>query len=251
MEPIRTFGLFMLTAVAEIVGCYLTAVQEYSSCLHPSGEARMTAGEPNDRAAHWEAVYQQKAPTAVSWYRGHLDTSLALLEQAGMGPDSRVIDVGGGASTLVDDLLDRDVRTVAVLDLSAKSLDVARARLGPRAGRVTWLTGDVTRLALPTAAYTHWHDRAVLHFLTKPDDVQAYAAQAAHAIVPGGHAVIGGFSPDGPERCSGLPVTRRSAHEIAAALGPSFALVTSVSEQHRTPDGAEQSFAYALLRREP
>lgn len=167
-----------------------------------------------------------------------------------MGPDSRVIDVGGGASTLVDDLLDRGVRTVAVLDLSAKSLDVARTRLGPRADRVTWLTADVTRLELPAAAYTHWHDRAVLHFLTEPEDVQAYAARAAHAIVPGGHAVIGGFSPDGPERCSGLPVARRSAHEIAAALGASFALVTATSERHHTPGGAEQSFTYALLRRE-
>lgn len=210
----------------------------------------MAVGEPNDRAAHWQAVYQQKAPTAVSWYRGHLDTSLALLEQAGMDPDSRVIDVGGGASTLVDDLLDRGVRSVAVLDLSAKSLDAARTRLGSRADRVTWLTGDVTRLALPAVAYSHWHDRAVLHFLTEPEDVQAYAARVAHALVPGGHAVIGGFSPDGPERCSGLPVARRSAHEIAAALGPSFALVTSASEQHHTPSGAEQSFAYALLRRE-
>lgn len=210
----------------------------------------MAADEPNDRVAHWEAVYQQKAPKTVSWYRGHLDASLALLEQAGMGPDSRVIDVGGGASTLVDDLLDRGVRTVTVLDLSAKSLEVARTRLGPRADRVTWLTSDVTRLALPAATYTHWHDRAVLHFLTEPKDVQAYAARAVHAIVPGGHAVIGGFSPDGLERCSGLPVARRSAHEIAAALGPSFALVTSASEQHQTPGGTEQSFTYALLRRE-
>lgn len=211
----------------------------------------MAVGKPDDLAAHWEAVYQQKASTAVSWYRGHLETSLALLTQAGMGPDSRVIDVGGGASTLVDDLLDQGVHTVAVLDLSAKSLEVAQTRLGLRADRVTWLTADVTRLVLPAAAYTHWHDRAVLHFLTKPEEVQAYATLAARAIAPSGHAVIGGFSPEGPERCSGLPVARRSAQEIAAALGPSFSLVASASEQHLTPGGAAQSFTYAVLRREP
>lgn len=167
-----------------------------------------------------------------------------------MGPDSRVIDVGGGASTLVDDLIDRGVHSVAVLDISAESLDVARSRLGVRADRVAWLTADVTQAALPAAAYSHWHDRAVLHFLTEPADVQAYASQVAHAVVPGGYAVIGGFSPEGPERCSGLPVARRSAQDIAAVLGPSFALVMSASEQHQTPGGTEQSFTYALLRRE-
>lgn len=203
----------------------------------------------NDRATHWEQVYQQKSSTAVSWYRDHLETSLRLLTDTNLGSTSRVIDVGGGASTLVDDLLDRGVEKVTVLDLSAASLQVARTRLGARAERVTWLTGDATKIALPESGFTHWHDRAVMHFLTEPADVRAYAMQAAHAVVPGGHAVIGGFAPDGPERCSGLPVARRSAEEIATALGAEFALIATAAERHVTPGGSEQSFAYAVLRR--
>jgi Methylase involved in ubiquinone/menaquinone biosynthesis len=205
--------------------------------------------EPNDRSAHWNNVYQQKSSTAVSWYRSHLETSLRLLTKGGLDASSRVIDVGGGASTLVDDLLDLGVGTITVLDLSAASLQVARARLGPRAERVAWLTGDASQNALPEAGFTHWHDRAVMHFLTDEQDVRAYAAQATRAVAPGGHAVIGGFAPDGPERCSGLPVARRSAEDIAAALGPAFQLVTAAAEAHVTPGGDAQSFAYALLRR--
>ena len=205
--------------------------------------------DSNDTTGHWEAVYQQKASTGVSWYRQHLDTSLALLEQAGLNSSSRIIDVGGGASTLVDDLIDRGVADIMVLDLSAASLGVARSRLGARASGVKWLAGDVTRLALPATAYSHWHDRAVLHFLTESADVRTYAAQATRALETGGYAVIGGFAPDGPERCSGLPVVRRSAQDIAAALGPAFTLVASRAERHRTPVGSEQSFVYAVLRK--
>jgi SAM-dependent methyltransferase len=205
--------------------------------------------EPPDRARHWEQVYTQKAANGVSWYRDHLDVSLELLAQAGLSPESRVLDVGGGASTLVDDLLDRGVRHVTVLDLSAASLAVAQARLGARAATVAWLAGDITRVPLSAGACTHWHDRAVLHFLLDPADLRAYAAQAERAVAPAGHAVIGGFAPDGPERCSGLQVARRSAEEIAAVLGPAFALVDDRHERHRTPGGAEQAFAYALLRR--
>lgn len=209
----------------------------------------MPNSDSSNRAAHWETVYRQKASTSVSWYRSHLDASLSLLARAGMDSNSRVIDVGGGASTLVDNLIDSGVGEITVLDLSPASLSVAQARLGARADRVTWLTGDATRFPLPPAAYSHWHDRAVMHFLTEPADVQAYAAQAARTIVPGGYAIIGGFAPDGPERCSGLPVARRSAQDIADALGPAFALVASHAERHRTPGGAEQSFVYALLRK--
>jgi ubiquinone/menaquinone biosynthesis C-methylase UbiE len=209
----------------------------------------MSMSEPNDRSAHWDHVYQQKSSTAVSWYRSHLETSLRLLIEAGLDASSRVIDIGGGASTLVDDLLDLGVGAIAVLDLSAASLEVSQARLGARAEQVAWLTGDVSRIALPEAEFTHWHDRAVMHFLTDAQDVRAYAAQAARAVAPGGHVVIGGFAPDGPERCSGLPVARRSAEDIAAALGPAFQLVTTAAEVHVTPGGNAQSFAYALLQR--
>ncbi len=210
----------------------------------------MSTSDHEDRAAHWQTVYQQKASTSVSWYRDHLDTSLLLLEKAGLDPASRVIDVGGGASTLVDDLLVRDVGAVTVLDLSEASLQIASARLGASADRVEWLTGDVTKVGLSAAAFTHWHDRAVLHFLSAPADAQAYAEQVRHAVAPNGFAIIGGFAPDGPERCSGLAVARRSADEIAALLGPAFRLVTSLYEMHRTPGGSEQSFVYALLQRQ-
>lgn len=209
----------------------------------------MSAIPDEYRTSHWEDVYLRKEAISVSWYRDHLETSIALLDQAGLTSKSRVIDVGGGASTLVDDLLDRGLESIAVLDLSAASLDVAKKRLGARAERVQWMTGDVTRADLPPGAYTHWHDRAVMHFLTAEDDVHAYADQAARAVAPGGHAVIGGFAPDGPERCSGLVVARRSAEDIARILGASFALIASCQERHLTPSGAAQSFVYALLRR--
>ncbi len=202
-----------------------------------------------DRQAHWQNVYRTRTADSVSWYRPHLETSLELLEQTGLGVDSRLIDVGGGASTLVDDLLDRGLGRITVLDLSAAALDVARTRLGKRARDVAWRVDDVLTAALPAAGFDVWHDRAVFHFLTDPADAARYARQAALAVRPGGHAVIAGFAPDGPERCSGLPVARRSAEEIAELLGPAFRLLARRGERHVTPAGGEQSFEYALLTR--
>ena len=209
----------------------------------------MSSPDPAPRSSHWEAVYAQKDSTAVSWFRSRLDVSLELLEQSGLSVRSRVLDVGGGASTLVDDLVGRGVALVSVLDLSASALAVARERLGARAMEVAWIVGDITRVPLSAGSFTHWHDRAVLHFLTEGNDLRAYAAQAARAVARGGHAVIAGFAPDGPERCSGLPVVRRSTEEIARVLGSAFELVDARHERHRTPAGNEQSFNYALLRR--
>lgn len=201
-----------------------------------------------DRAAHWENVYARGDPATLSWHRAHLDASLALLEQAGLSPQSRVLDVGGGASTLADDLLARGVTALSVLDLSPAALAAARARLGERAAMVGWLAGDITRIPLSAAGYTHWHDRAVLHFLDD-DAARAYAMQAQRAVAAGGFAVIGGFAPEGPQRCSGLSVVRRSAAQIAALLGDAFVPVDERAEVHRTPSGREQAFVYALLRR--
>jgi SAM-dependent methyltransferase len=209
----------------------------------------MPSNDPNDSANHWESVYASKASTSVSWYAEHLEVSLDLLDKAGLSAESRVIDVGGGASTLVDDLLDRGVQHLTVIDLSAAAMAVARERIGARASSVAWLPGDITRIPLSASGYTHWHDRAVLHFLTGDTEVRAYAAQAERAVMSGGHAVIGGFAPDGPERCSGLPVARRSAEDIAACLGANFELIETRKHHHRTPGGAEQAFEYALLRR--
>ncbi len=205
--------------------------------------------QPSPRQTHWQNVYKTKPAHAVSWYRPHLDVSLELLSAAGMSVDSRIIDIGGGASTLVDDLLALGLRQVSVLDISKKALEVTRERLGDRSHGIAWYVGDVLEVELPPRSFDLWHDRAVLHFLTDPDDAVRYASVAAAAVATGGHAVIGGFAPDGPERCSGLPVTRRSAEDIAALLAPQFDLLARRSERHRTPSGAEQSFVYALLKR--
>lgn len=205
--------------------------------------------EPTSRQAHWQNVYLTKPVDRVSWYRPHLDASLELLERAGFSVQSRLIDVGGGASTLVDDLLARGATHVTVLDVSAEALAIARRRVGAGERDVTWLASDVLDAALPQGGFDIWHDRAVFHFLTDPADAARYAAQVAHAVRPGGYAIIAGFAPDGPERCSGLPVARRSAEDIAAVLAPSFELLAKRAEQHVTPAGSVQSFAYALLRR--
>jgi len=204
-----------------------------------------------NREEHWQKVYQSRAADAVSWYRPQLAVSLELLELAGLSAESRLIDVGGGASTLVDDLIARGLKGITILDVSRAALAVARQRLGERARDVTWLVTDLLQAELPEGGFDLWHDRAVLHFLADPADTARYAAQAARAIRTGGHAVISGFAPDGPERCSGLPVARRSAGDIAAILAPAFHLVWQCAEKHLTPGGSEQSFAYALLRREP
>ena len=198
---------------------------------------------------HWQDVYRRKPADAVSWFAPRLETSLELLGQAGLGPGSRVIDVGGGASTLVDDLLAQGVADITVLDLSDAALAVARQRLGARAGNVHWLAGDVRTAALGEARFDLWHDRAVLHFLTEPADAAAYVRQARRALAPHGRLVIGGFAPEGPERCSGLVVARRSPEDIAALFGDGFEPVQSRRETHRTPGGSEQAFAWTVLSR--
>lgn len=202
------------------------------------------------RQAHWSRVYATRSPDSVSWYRAHLEVALDLLGRAGLGPQSRVIDVGGGSSTLVDDLLARGVEKVTVLDVAAEALAVSRARVGDRAASVRWIAADVLEVPLPAGGFDLWHDRAVLHFLSSPADTELYTQQASRAIAPGGHAVISGFAPDGPERCSGLPVVRRSPEDIARLMGAGWSLLEQRTELHLTPGGNPQAFAYALLRRE-
>jgi SAM-dependent methyltransferase len=207
------------------------------------------SGPSADRQAHWRHVYATRPAESVSWYRPHLEVSLELLDRGGLNPDSRIIDIGGGASTLVDDLLGRGVAQVTVLDLSAEALEVAQARLGARGDTVRWIAADLRAADLPAGGFDLWHDRAVLHFLGDTTDAALYARQAERAVRPGGHAVVSGFAPDGPERCSGLPVARRSPGEIASLLGSGWTLLEQRTEQHVTPGGSQQSFAYALLRR--
>ncbi len=198
---------------------------------------------------HWQNVYRTKRADSVSWYQPHLRLSLQLLMEAGLTASSRLIDVGGGASTLVDDLLERGLCNVSVLDVSDEALSLARRRLGERGKLVRWYVGDVLELALPPEGFDFWHDRAVLHFLSDPQDATRYVQIAARTLTAGGHAVIAGFAPEGPERCSGLQVARRSAEDIAALFAPAFTLVQQRTERHRTPSGLEQSFVYALLQR--
>jgi SAM-dependent methyltransferase len=201
------------------------------------------------KADHWQSVYRAKSATDVSWFRPHLEVSLELMKQAGLNPSSRVVDIGAGASTLVDDLIGLGVRTITALDLSAESLDVAKKRLGVRAANVCWRVGDVSHFDFEPDSVDIWHDRAALHFLIDPADASAYVANATHAITPGGYAVIGCFASDGPEKCSGLTVVRREADDIAKLFGEAFTLVDSRREPHVTPWGSTQSFAYALLRK--
>ena len=197
---------------------------------------------------HWQQVYQTKAPDSVSWYQPTAARSLTLLREGGLGPQSAVIDVGGGASRLVDALLDEPVGSITVMDLSEAALDLARQRLGERTREVTWLVGDITKVSLPAQAYDLWHDRAVFHFMTTPESRQAYLQRLQHALRPGGHVVMSTFAEDGPERCSGLSVQRYSRQELMHALGPRFVLLAHERELHTTPSGAQQAFNHALLR---
>lgn len=197
---------------------------------------------------HWDAVYRVKGSDHVSWFKPHLDRSLAFLEAAGVSQTAHVIDVGGGASTFVDDLLDRGYTNISVLDLSGAALDAARARLGERASRVQWIHADVTEVQLPAATYDFWHDRAVFHFLRDPLARARYVASVRRSLKPGGHIVVATFGPHGPEKCSGLEVMRFTPDALHAEFGSDFARLADATEIHKTPWGAEQEFVYCYCR---
>ncbi|MDD5250888.1 MAG: class I SAM-dependent methyltransferase [Rhodocyclaceae bacterium] len=198
---------------------------------------------------HWERVYATKPVDAVSWFQEHAEQSVRLIQDAGVALDASIIDVGGGASTLVDDLLQRGYSSLTVLDLSAAALAAAQRRLGARAGEVRWIEADVTRAALPFQAYDVWHDRAVFHFLTSPADRHAYVEAVLRAVKPGGHVIVATFAEDGPTQCSGLPVMRYGANELHAEFGAPFTLLRHEREEHRTPSGAVQKFIYCYCRK--
>ena len=197
---------------------------------------------------HWETVYQTKAADAVSWYRPHLDTSLALIERAMPDRAGALIDIGGGESTLVDDLLARGYRELTVLDISAAAIAVARQRLGDAANGVTWLASDIMQADLPAQRFGLWHDRALFHFLTHAEQRVAYAERLLHALKPGGHAIIATFGPQGPAKCSGLDTVRYDAASLQRELGPRFALIEHRTELHHTPFDTTQQFVYGLFR---
>lgn len=200
----------------------------------------------DDPKTHWEKVYATKDAREVSWFEGSPSLSLALIDAVKESPRS-VIDIGGGAAFLAGTLLGRG-DDVTVLDLSSAALDVAKARLGEAAGKVDWIVADVTAWQ-PARTYDVWHDRAAFHFLNDPTEQRAYAATLSAALKTGGAAVIGTFAPDGPERCSGLPVTRHDGASISAALGPDFALIREQRHDHKTPGGAIQRFQFSTFRK--
>jgi SAM-dependent methyltransferase len=197
---------------------------------------------------HWQRIYGRKAPDEVSWYRPHLERSLDFIERAGLAPDAAIIDIGGGASTLVDDLLARGYTNLTVLDVSAAAIDAAKARLGDRADCVRWLVADVTEIDFGAGSYDFWHDRAVFHFLRDQADRRRYVAAVRRAVKLGGHVLVATFGPEGPERCSDLEVVRYDADKLHDEFGHEFRKVGSVTEMHRTPRGAEQQFVYCYCR---
>lgn len=201
-----------------------------------------------DSRAHWESVYQAKRADEVSWFQREPAVSRDLIQQVAPDRSSRIIDVGGGASTLADLLLAAGYSALTVLDIAGSALAQARARLGESAGRIQWMAGDIRAIDLPAAAFDVWHDRAVFHFLTDPRDRAAYGAQLRRAVRPGGHAIVATFAEDGPVKCSGLPVVRYSAEALHREFGEDLALVESVRELHTTPSGHSQSFVYGVFR---
>jgi SAM-dependent methyltransferase len=202
-----------------------------------------------DVEAHWQEVYEQKAPDQVSWFEALPEQSLALIEEAEVDRGAALIDVGGGESRLAGELLDRGYTDVTVADISTTALEKARSELGDRAGAVDWIAADVRRHDFGRQ-FDLWHDRAVFHFLVDEADRDRYLHTLRISLRPGGHLMLATFGPDGPTLCSGLPVHRYGEEELLQTLGQDFALISSRLDMHRTPSGTYQQFLYLHLRRE-
>ena len=200
---------------------------------------------------HWERIYNAKSATEVSWYQREPTCSVELIRRVARDRSGVIFDIGGGASTLVDFLLAEGYRGVTVLDLAAPALARARNRLKERAGLAGWVCADVLSFPLAVSSVDVWHDRAVFHFLTAPEDRRRYVANVECAVRPGGAVIVATFASDGPTKCSGLEVARYGSTELQAEFGPRFELVDGLRELHRTPSGAVQAFQYCLCRLKP
>lgn len=198
---------------------------------------------------YWERVYETKATDAVSWFQTRAERSLRLIRETGMPLAAEIIDVGGGASTLVDDLLREGYSNLSVLDLSAAALAKGQERIGDQATQVKWIEADITQATLPENIYDVWHDRAVFHFLTDLEQRQAYLRAALRSIKPGGYVVVATFAEDGPTKCSGLPVSRYIAGSLRQEFGEAFTLIRHENEAHQTPFGTVQQFVYCHFQR--
>ena len=203
-----------------------------------------------DAQTHWEKIYTETAPNTVSWFRPHLETSLDLIERLASGRQASIIDVGGGESTLVDDLLARGYENITVLDISQTAIDANKRRLSKASELVHWLAADITKIELQLSAYDVWHDRAVFHFLTAMSDRAAYVRQVARAVRHGGHVIMSTFGPEGPTKCSGLDVVRYDAESLHREFGVHFRLLGSSTRLHETPFGTVQQFLYCYCRLE-
>lgn len=202
-----------------------------------------------NKKEHWENVYVTKPHDQVSWYRDHLDNSLKLILDTGVEKDASIIDIGGGASTLVDDLLENGFVDVSVLDISSTAIEASKRRLGRRADEVDWIEADITEVDLPAEHFDVWHDRAVFHFLTDPDDRRRYVELVNRSVKPGGHIIVASFGLNGPLKCSGLDVVRYSPDTMHDEFGDQFELIRSIDESHNTPFGTTQEFIYCYCRK--
>ena len=201
-----------------------------------------------NRQQHWQTIYTKKDVTKVSWFQEHADTSLGIIQKYEPDKDAHIIDIGAGASPLVDDLLDAGYKNIEVLDISTQALDIARQRLGSRQEDIVWRTADILDAKLPEKSYDVWHDRAVFHFLTQPEDRERYVNQVLAALKPGGKVIISTFGPDGPLQCSGLPIVRYNHDSLHNEFGTAFNLMEHGEEDHLTPDGSVQKFVYCFCK---
>jgi ubiquinone/menaquinone biosynthesis C-methylase UbiE len=201
-----------------------------------------------DSKSHWSHIYRTKSSDKVSWFQLHLQVSLELIQSACVSKDDRIIDVGGGASTLVDDLIQNGYQNITVLDIAGESLILTQNRIGAKARSVNWMETDVLAAPLPSQYFDLWHDRAVFHFLTEPEDRRKYAEAVLQAMRKGGHVIIAAFSMDGPRRCSGLDVVQYSIESMQRELGNRFELIGSKLEDHRTPTSVKQKFIYCHFK---
>lgn len=201
------------------------------------------------RTDHWQTVYATKATETVSWFQGEATPSLAMIAAAGAGAHAAVIDIGAGASTLIDRLLWAGFHDLTALDVSAQALAVSQARLGDLAAAPSWIVADLTAWSPEAHRYDLWHDRAVFHFLVDDSERRAYRAALTRALRPGGQVILATFAPSGPERCSGLPVRRYSAEALAREFSEDFDLVAAATQTHHTPAGGEQDFTWCRLRK--
>lgn len=202
----------------------------------------------NERKAHWENVFETKDTTKVGWYQSVPKTSLRLIEELNLSKSAKIIEIGSGDSLLCDHLLNKGYSDISLLDISEKALETIKKRLGEKAKTVTFLATDVTKLS-SSAEFSLWHDRAVFHFLTSKKDINNYVNTASEKLVPGGYLILGTFSDNGPEMCSGLPVHQYSEKQLTVTFSANFKKINCFTENHTTPSGENQNFLFCLFQR--